>query len=318
MIKLSKEIKVAILVISSIVLFYWGFYFLKGKNLFDNSFKLYVVYDNVAGLTPASPITLNGLVIGKVNSIHVIENGKMQVEMIITNEEAHISKTAIAEIQGNGLMGGKEIAILHNFDNPTQAKNGEYLKASSKLGLTDELAKQIEPLKDKIEKLLDNANQLFEGVNKTLDENTQANLRLSISNLSKTLAEFSQLSKDLNGLIADNKPKLDKTLTNFEKTSVNLVKISDSLAQADFKGTISKLETTLTNVNSLLKGIDEGKGSMGKLVKDEALYNNFEKASKELELLLQDLRLNPVRYINISVFGKKNKPYQTPDQLNTN
>lgn len=315
--KSTKETKVAVLVILSIVLFYWGFNFLKGKNLFDNSTKLYVVYTNVAGLAPSSPVTLNGLAIGKVNRIEVQKDGKMLVEMLITNEEINIAKSSVAEIQGAGIMGGREIAILNNFSDNNYTASGDYLKAAEKLGLTDALANQLVPVKDKVEKLLDNANALFENVNTTLDAQTQKNLKLSIASLQTTLAEFSSIAQQVNGLLVENKSKLSTTLTNFDKTSQNLTKMTDSLAKANLAGTVKHLEETLGNVNGILKEMEQGKGSVGKLLKDEALYNNVEKTSKELALLLQDLRLNPTRYINVSVFGKKNKPYVAPKENTT-
>ena len=113
--KITREIKVAVLVILSIVLFYWGFTFLKGRNLFDNSNKLYAVYDNVAGLVVSAPVTINGLNIGKVNTIEMLPDGKMKVELIITNEQIQTAKSSIAQIMDSGLIGGREIAILNNF-----------------------------------------------------------------------------------------------------------------------------------------------------------------------------------------------------------
>lgn len=310
--KLSREIKTAILVISSILLFIWGYSFLKGKNLFDPSKKLYVQYENVAGLETSAPITLNGLKIGKVNSIKIEPDGKLLVELQIMNDFP-ISKSSVAEIYDSGLVGGRQIAIIPNLEDKNITASGDYLKASNKLGLTDALAKQIEPLKDKIEKLLDNANVLFSNVNQVLDEKTKTNLQNAIADLNKTMAEFSGASKNLNQLLATNKSKLDATFTNFDTMSSNFATISDSLAKANLGQTVKNLEKTLASVDKLMGDMEQGKGTMGKLMKDEAMYNNFTTASKELELLLQDLRLHPTRYINVSVFGKKNKPYVAPE-----
>ena len=310
--KISREIKVAVLVILSIVLFYWGFVFLKGKNLFDNSNKLYAVYDNVAGLVVAAPVTINGLNIGKVNTIEMLPDGKMKVELVITNEQIQIAKSSIAQIMDSGLIGGREIAIINNFSDKNYTESGDTLKTSAKLGLTAELASQIGPVKDKVEILLENANKLIENLNATLDETTQQKLKSAIASLEVTMAEFSQTSKSINGILADNKTKLNTTLTNFEKTSSNLNSMSSSLEKADLGATVKKLEATLTNVNGIMANLEQGKGSMGKLLSDDAMYNNLTKTSKELELLLQDLRLNPTRYVNVSVFGKKNKPYNAP------
>ena len=310
--KITREIKVAVLVILSIVLFYWGFTFLKGRNLFDNSNKLYAVYDNVAGLVVSAPVTINGLNIGKVNTIEMLPDGKMKVELIITNEQIQIAKSSIAQIMDSGLIGGREIAILNNFSDKNYTESGDTLKTSDKLGLTAELANQIGPVKDKVEILLENANKLIESLNATLDATTQQKLKSAIASLEVTMAEFSQTSKSINGILAENKSKLNTTLSNFEKTSGNLNSMSSSLDKADLGATVKKLEATLTSVNGMMANLEQGKGSMGKLLSDDAMYNNLTKTSKELELLLQDLRLNPTRYVNVSVFGKKNKPYIAP------
>ena len=310
--KITREIKVAVLVILSIVLFYWGFTFLKGRNLFDNSNKLYAVYDNVAGLVVSAPVTINGLNIGKVNTIEMLPDGKMKVELIITNEQIQIAKSSIAQIMDSGLIGGREIAILNNFSDKNYTESGDTLKTSDKLGLTAELANQIGPVKDKVEILLENANKLIESLNATLDATTQQKLKSAIASLEVTMAEFSQTSKSINGILAENKSKLNTTLSNFEKTSGNLNAMSSSLEKADLGATVKKLEATLTSVNGMMANLEQGKGSMGKLLSDDAMYNNLTKTSKELELLLQDLRLNPTRYVNVSVFGKKNKPYIAP------
>lgn len=309
--KLTKEIKTAILVIVSIFLFIWGYNFLKGKDLFDSSTRVYVVYDNVAGLVNSAPVTLNGLAIGKVNSINIQPDGKLLVEMQITTDFP-IAKSSVAEIYDSGLVGGRQIAIKPNFQDKDYIKTGDYLKASSKLGLTDALAQQLEPLQYKVQKLLDNADVLFTNVNEILNEKTKQNLKNSIAELNKTLSEFSVASKNINEMIADNKSKINSTMTNFDKTAANFSKMSDSLAKANLGQTVKNLEKTLANVDKIMTDIEQGKGTMGKLMKDDAMYNNFTNTSKELELLLQDVRLNPTRYVNVSVFGKKNKPYVAP------
>jgi phospholipid/cholesterol/gamma-HCH transport system substrate-binding protein len=309
--KVSREIKTAVLVIISIILFIWGYSFLKGKNLFDNSNKLFVVYENVAGLAPSAPVTLNGLTIGKVNSISINPDGKLLVELHITTDFP-ISKSSIAEIYDSGLVGGRQIAIKPNLLDKNYTVSGDYLSASSKLGLTDALAQQLEPLQAKIQQLLENADVLFSNVNDILDTQTRQNLKNSIASLNTTLSEFSVASKSINELLADNKSKLNSTLKNVDKVSGNFATISDSLAKANLGQTVKNLEKTLAKVDKIMAELEQGKGTMGKLIKDETMYTNFAKTSKELELLLQDLRLNPTRYVNVSLFGKKNKPYVAP------
>jgi phospholipid/cholesterol/gamma-HCH transport system substrate-binding protein len=309
--KVSREIKTAGVVIISLILFIWGYSFLKGKNLFDNSNKLFVVYENVAGLAPSAPVTLNGLTIGKVNSISINPDGKLLVELHITTDFP-IAKTSIAEIYDSGLVGGRQIAIKPNLLDKNYTVSGDYLQASSKLGLTDALAQQLEPLQAKIQQLLENADVLFSNVNDILDTQTRQNLKNSIASLNTTLSEFSVASKSINELLADNKSKLNSTLKNVDKVSGNFATISDSLAKANLGQTVRNLEKTLAKVDKIMAELEQGNGTMGKLIKDETMYTNFAKTSKELELLLQDLRLNPTRYVNVSLFGKKNKPYVAP------
>lgn len=309
--KISREIKTAVLVIMSILMFLWGYNFLKGKNLFDSSNKLYVVYENVAGLATSAPVTLNGLTIGKVNSITINPDGKLLVELHITTDFP-ISKSSIAEIYDSGIVGGRQIAIKPNLLDKNYTVSGDYLQASSKLGLTDALAQQLEPLQAKIQELLENADVLFTNINDILDSNTRKNLKNSIASLDATLAEFSVASKNINELIATNKSNLNSMVSKFDKTAGNFAQISDSLAKSNLGQTVRNLEKTLANVDKIMAELEQGKGTMGKLIKDDALYTNFSKTSKELELLLQDVRLHPTRYVNVSLFGKKNKPYVTP------
>ncbi|MCO6163563.1 MlaD family protein [Flavobacterium sp. NRK F7] len=313
--KLTKEIKTAILVISSILLFIWGYSFLKGRNLFDSSKKLYVVYDSVEGLEPSSIVKLKGVNVGRVNSYHFLENKKVEVEIAITSDYP-ISKTSIAELSGSSPLGGKEIIIIPNDDDPNLAVSGDFLQSRSKLGLTDALAEQMVPLKDKIDNLLNNANILFANFNEILDQKTKDNLKSSINELNRSMTQFSGISRNLNTLLTENKTKLNQSFDNLDKTTANFAVMSDSLAKANLGQTVKNLEKTLASVDKIMKGIESGKGTMGKLMNDEAMYTNFTKASKELELLLQDLRLHPTRYVNVSLFGKKEKPYVAPEKDN--
>ena len=310
--KISKEIKTAILVISSIVLFIWGYSFLKGRDLLSKYTTLYVEYPNVEGLAPGSPITISGYKVGSVKKISLnSKTGKLMVELFI-NCDFPISKSSIAQMYAPSALGGKQISIIPNLSDITLVEDGDFLKSSEKLGLMDGLSGQIAPVKDKLEKVLDNANLMLTNVNQVLDAKTKANLQASLDNLNQTLEQFKTASIQVNSMLADNKAKISSTLTSFDKTAANFSKLSDSLAKINVGKTVKSLEKTLATVDKIMFGIQSGKGTIGKLMKDEALYNNFSKTSKELELLLQDVRLNPTRYVNVSLFGKKNKPYVAP------
>lgn len=294
------------------MLFIWGYSFLKGRDLFTNYKTFFVKYDNVEGLTTSSTVTINGKTIGKVIEIKLDENWKNIVKIQIDGDYK-LSKSSVAEIYAPSPIGGKQIAILPG-SGADLLENEQFMNASSKLGLADELSSQLVPLKDKVEVLLNNANAMLVNVNQVLDDKSKENLRNSLANLNVVLAEFSSASKNVNAMLADNKKNITSTMTNLEKTSSNFSKVSDSLAKIQIGQTVKSLENTIVKVDAILADMQSGKGTLGKIMKDDTMYTNFTNASKELELLLQDLRLNPTRYINVSVFGKKNKPYIAPEE----
>lgn len=310
--KITREIKTAILVIASILLFIWGYSYLKGRDLLTNYKTFYVQYDNVEGLINSAPVAINGLVVGKVHKIEFLNNtGKIRVELQIKSDFP-FSKSSIASIYEPGLIGGKQIMITPNFDDTTIAESGSTLRGDVKPGLTTLVAQRLTPLQEKVEKMVLSADGLLKNVNSILDAKTKENLKNSIANLDVTLNEFKEASKNVNEMLVENKGKISTTISNFDKASVNFAKISDSLTKVNIGKTVKNLEKTLASVDKIIADVQSGKGTLGKLTKDETLYNNFAKSSKELELLLQDLRLNPTRYVNVSLFGKKNKPYKSP------
>lgn len=312
--KITREIKTAILVISSILLFIWGYSFLKGRDLFVHYKTLFVKYDNIEGLAKSSSVTLNGLVVGKVIDFKIDnKTGKIIVQLQIKSDFP-ISKTSVAEIYSPSALGGRQVSIIPDYKNAVLAEDKDFLLASNKLGLADELSQQLVPLKAKIEKLLDNANVMLLNVNDVLDAQAKQNLKNSLANLNETLAQFSIASKSVNGLLADNKTKINTSLLNVDKMTKNFAVLSDSLTKINIGKTAKNLDKTLASVDKIMTNLNAGKGTMGKLLTDDALYKNFNKTSKELELLLQDLRLQPTRYVNVSLFGKKNKPYVAPVQ----
>jgi phospholipid/cholesterol/gamma-HCH transport system substrate-binding protein len=310
--KISRENKTAILVIASILLFIWGYSFLKGKDLFSNYKTFYVQYDNVEGLAISAPITLNGLVIGKVSNIKVQnETGKLIVELLVKSDFP-ISKSSKVNIYEPGLIGGKQIQVIPNFADKTLAVSGDFLIGNQIPGLTDLVSEKLAPIQEKLDKVLLNADKLITGINNVLDKNGQENLKKTLAELSETMAQFHKASSSINSILDDNKGKIGGMVSNFNKVSSDFSKISDSLNKADLGKTVKNLQKTLATVDGIMVNLQSGKGTMGKLLTDDVLYTNLSKTSKELELLLQDVRLYPTRYVNVSLFGKKNKPYVAP------
>ena len=299
--------------IGGILLFILGFSYLKSTPLFDDSKTFYVVYDHVGGLQPGTQVSINGYAVGKVNDIRFKDSsGKLLVTFSV-DKSFEFSKNSPAELYDTGIIGGKGIQIQPVFDGAPPAKNGDTLPSSTRPGLTELVQQKLTPLQLKIEGAVTHADSLLFNFNQVLDENTRQNLRETISGLKEVVASFQKTSNGLNDLLADNRSRIDSTLDNIGQVSANLARLSDTLSTSGLGQTIASLESTLGHLNSVLARMENGEGTMGRLLRDDSLYVNLNEASRQLELLLQDFRLNPKRYVNVSVFGKKQKEYTLPE-----
>ncbi|WP_456442465.1 MlaD family protein [Psychroserpens sp.] len=315
--KISREVKTAVLVISGILLFVFLFNYLKGENLLDSSRTYYALYDNVEGLAPSTPVTINGMNVGKVKSIAFTEDGsgKLLVTLLIDND-FQFSKNSKAELYDLSLIGGRAVAIIPTFDNAEPAGSGDYLETSVKTGLIGSFSQILTPLEKKIELALDEANGLLVNVNEIFDDETKNNLKEAISELNATMKSFKSTSMSLNRLVDSNQEGLKATISNLETTTENFSKLSDSLANANLAQTIRGLQSTIKNFDAIMLGINNGEGTIGKLLNDESLYDNLEAASKEMEDLLRDIKLHPARYRRI--LSKKEIPYKPPTEDQNN
>lgn len=297
--------------IGSILLFIWGYMFLKGRDLFNSYKTYYVVYKDVEGLSPSAPVTLNGLVVGKVTGITFIDqtSGQLQIEMQVKTDFP-ISKTSHATLYEPGLLGGKQIAIIPDLTNQTPAEDGDQLKAGLKPGMLSVVGEKLSPLQTKVEATVVTADSLLHNLNNVVDKQTQENLRISIAEMRNTMQEFSKSAKILNATLSGNKANIDATMANLNKTSANFAAVSDSINPEQIASAIRSLEHSMAQVDAMMADVQSGKGSLGKLLKDEAMYNNLADASNELKELLADLKNNPKRYVHFSVFGKKGTPYE--------
>lgn len=312
--KLSRELKTGIIALLVIAMFIWGFSFIKGSNLLENHRTFYAEYNNVQGLSPSAPVTINGLRVGAINSIHFHpkKTGILIVKFSLESDYK-FSNNSIAEIYSPDFISGKSIKILPSYTGDN-AVSGDTLRGNIEAGLLGALNDQIAPLQSKVDNFLTNADTLLQGFNAIFDQESQVNLKQSIAKLNSTLSTFQHTSKSLDKMLSED-GKIDSILSNATIASNNLISLTDSLNNANIKSTIKKLETTLNNFNGILAGIEEGKGSMGKLLKDDGLYKNLEGASKEMEELLREMKLNPKRFVHFSLFGKKPKSYKSEDEV---
>ncbi|CAI8237601.1 MAG: Uncharacterised protein [Flavobacteriaceae bacterium] len=307
--KINKEIKTAALVIGGILLFIYGFSYLKGKSIFKDTKTLYTVYDEVEGLIPGAKVTINGLSIGKISNIDFLPSTTKILVTMDVRKELNFSKESAAMLYEVGLIGGKAISIVPKFDNNKTIQSGDTLRSEIKPSFTDLINRQIEPLQIKIESMLTSADSLFVGVSNVLDSDTQANLKNTLENLSVTMENLNNASLAAHNILAQNQEQLNATFVNIKDTSENLKSITDSISSAEISRSINQFSKTVAGLNTIVSAIDAGEGTAGKLIRDEALYDNLRAATKELELLMRDLKNHPKRYVHFSLFGKKDKPY---------
>ncbi len=311
--KISREIKTALLVIGGISLLVYGFSFLKGNSIFKNSKTIYTVYQEVEGLIPGAKVSINGLSVGKISKIDFLPNSTKILVTMNIREELDFSNKSAAMLYETGLIGGKAIALLPIFDSNHTVKDGDTIPSSVKPGLTELINRQIEPLQMKIESMLTSADSLFTGVSNVLDNNTQTNLKNTLEHLSITTKNLNKASLAALEILDDNREQLNATFNNISSTSENLKFITDSLSTAQINYSIKKFNETVEGLNRIVLSIESGQGTAGKLINDEALYQNLTAASQELESLLGDLKKHPKRYVHFSIFGKKEKPH-TPKE----
>lgn len=315
-VKFSKELKAGLIALLAIVGFVLLFQFMKGKSIFTTDNIFYAKYDNVEGLTQSSPVSINGLKVGQVDKIIPLtsKDGKIHfIVRVIVDDKFEFSKNSTLEIFEPGLMSGKEMKINLAYGGAI-AKDGDTLQGMAKLGLMSSLSSEVAPVKDQFQIVLKRVDSLMANANQLVNAQNREEIKLLLINLNKTVGALQGTANNVNSLVGNNDPKLQKVLDNASATmqsgKVTLDKYGDLAQSIDTKklnATISNLDNTLTNLNKVMTDLNNGQGSAGKLLKDEQLYNNLNSASSNLSALLEDLKTNPKRYINISVFGKNNK-----------
>lgn len=308
--KTSKEIKaglIAILAVGSFVMF---FQFLKGKNVFTSDNFFYVKYDNVDGLERSNAVTINGLKVGLVDDIIPVTNKEGKISFLVkiaVENQYTFSKNSSVEIFEPGLMGGKQLKINLIYDR-TSAEDGDTLKGNLQLPALTAIASDMSP---KVSSVLNKMDSTLTSTYKLLDEQNRREIKILLTNLNQTISAFKNTSDQTNQLLVGSGPKAITLLNNTNETMISAKKTLDKFGDIakgidtqNINNSIEKLNETTDKLNSMISKIEKGEGSLGKLTKDEELYDNLAKTTNSLNELINDLKENPKRYINISVFGR--------------
>ena len=316
---MSKELKTGIVALVVLAMTFWGYSFLKGENIFQpNNRQFKVAYSNIGGLSKSSLVTINGLKVGKVDEILFNPDSTKRGSLIVLfsmDDPFEFSKKSIVKIYSPSPLGGSNLAIIPDYTGEN-AVSGDILQGEIESSLFTSIGERLDPIQTKLEHVIVSADTLFKNINDILDQRTIQSVKNSVKTLEQSLVDVRTTIQAVNGIMDATSSDLKETMQYSRNFAENLSKVSDTLVNADLGKIMREAEVTLLTVNSLLKGIDEGKGSLGKFVNDNEMYDNLTNVSKELEQLLREMKLNPKRFVHFSLFGKRSTPFNQQNNNN--
>ena len=315
--KIKTETKVGIIGIATIAILVWGINFLKGKNLFEKQNTYYAKYDNINGLLPTSYVFINGMKVGKVNDIQYMD-AQMKTFLVCFDIPASIDipSNSIAEVYSSDILGSKAMRIIIGNETTLLSENDTMLSKTDDGSMFAEIEKMLEPYSKKVNNIITNLDSVMESVNKILNTKSQEEIQSMIANANTISTNLASLSEDLNNITSREKEKIHHILNNIENLSRtldendeklaqaidNFATISDTLANANISSIMHDVNTSLESLSATLSKINQGKGNLGLLLNDENLYINLQRSTQNLDSLINDIRINPKRYLNISIF----------------
>jgi phospholipid/cholesterol/gamma-HCH transport system substrate-binding protein len=310
--KISNEVKVGAIALLTIIVFIWLFNFLKGKDFLKSTAIYYSVYEKVGGLAESSPVEVNGFRVGVVQSIDFIDaqSGRLLVVFSV-NKNFKLPKNTVAEIVPISLLGGMKVQFVYGNGPGTYAEH-DTIPGRLAESIIDKMQTELIPVKDKITNLLTVLDSVITSVNEVMNTDFKKNLKGTLSNLNST-------SKSLDNIVGSKEKELKATLDNLNKftqmlsdnsgkmskTFNNLETITDTLAASDIYASVTNLKKSLEKAALLMDNMNKGKGSAGQFLTNDTLYTNMTNSLESLNVLLQDMKANPKRYVHFSIFGKK-------------
>jgi phospholipid/cholesterol/gamma-HCH transport system substrate-binding protein len=326
MMKVSNETKVGALTVIAVTLLVLGYNFLKGKSLLKKSNVIYARFTDVGSLEISNLVKIKGFRIGNVYKIENMDKDVSEVIVTINMiEEVNIPKNSLAVVNSS-LTGNSSISILPG--NATSFLSfGDTIQSSNNPDVIAKVLGAVDPVMANIKQAVDSLKLVLGNLNSVFDEHTKANLKSVIANLKTSSDDLTVMLNTKNGALA-------KTLNNVESftgnlkgnneklntTIENLKNTSQQLSEVQIKETVTNLNNTITQLQGILQKANKGDGSLGLLINDPKLYNNLQNTSRSLNILVDDLKLHPKRYVSLSIFGKKDKtePLKAPlaDSIN--
>lgn len=324
---ISKEVKVGVTVVLSLGILVWGINYLKGINIFSTSQVFHAKYDRIEGLSESSPVLINGFKVGRVTEIAFAPSydGSIIVTFSLENEKFKLPQNTMAKITSMDLLGSKSITLDLPLDVDGRWEEMGYLEPGDTLisdverSLTDEVNAQIAPLKAKAEDLLGSIDSAVTFIKVILNKEARSDLRTSFSSIKNTFLTVETLTKRIDSMTVSERDKVSMLLTDLQSvisnvkanneniTAIltNVKSISDTLVASNLADAINDASKALIAASEMMTRINDGSGTIGKLINDDSLYTNLNMAAQSLDRLLVDLEAHPKRYVHFSLFGRK-------------
>ena len=311
--KISNETKIGTLAAISITLLILGFNFLKGQKVFEKSKKIYAVFSNVEGVEVSNAVKINGLLVGNISEIKETDKDLKEILLEINlKKDIHIPKNSVAEIQTSLL--NSPVIVIKKGDGQEFVENGDTIKTIDKPGLLAQVEGNINPIVAQLNGTLKSLDSLIQAVGSMFDPKTKNNFGAILANLAGSSASLQVILNSQTGTLAKSLKNVDSFTTNLSRnnghineTLSNLDKTTSKLANSKIEETVESIQSTMGELSKTIAKANSSNGSLGLLLNDKKLYQNLESTSRSLNTLLDDLRMHPKRYVNISVFGRKDK-----------
>lgn len=314
--KIKTEYKVGLVGLITILVLYFGIMFLKGKDIFNVETSYYTVFDDVSGLYKSNYIYLNGMKVGYIKDITMLDqNAKKFLVWIAVTSDVKIPNDSKVAIFASDMLGSKALKINMGMSRLNFNKK-DTIPSGIENGMLDQLANNLAPIAVKLNNVMTTFDSLLTGVNNVMDRKTQENIILTMESMKNTAQNVEHISLNLDKIIESEQAKIKTILANAESITSNLKEnnqaltnainnfgnISDTIAKANLGSTIRETNMSLKTLSNILKSIENGEGNAGLLIKDDKLYKNLESSTKSLDLLIEDIKANPRKYIKLSIF----------------
>lgn len=314
--KISKGYIIGLTVTIALIILYWGFNFLKGNDVLSNDRIFLAKYSDVGGLAKANPVKINGMNVGQVRDMYFSNDGKADIilELVIRNP-IPVPINSTAEIVSSDLLGAKAVEITLG-DSDVFAKTGDTLQSAIQMSIKEEVNRQLQPLKKKAETLMNSVDTVLTMLQGLFNKQNSENVAKSVEHIANSFNNLESTTGTLDTLLSGQESRIKRILENLElitsnlngnedninKIFANLSSFSDTLARLKVAETIYQMQKTMTEMAAITKKINSGQGSLGMLVNNDSLYLDLQKSAHDLNLLLEDIRMNPKKYVKVSVF----------------